>query len=304
MAGASIKKVLVIGGGGNLGPAILKALAGDSTFTVSILARRSGSSTYPAGIRVTTVDDSYPEAQLRSVFKHQDAIICALSLQSIGEQIKFIDCAVEAGVKVFVPAEFGGNKEAAGPMAGEKLPLHDTKDLVLEHLRQAESKGLSWTAVATGPFIDWGLSNGFLGFDIASRQAKIYGTGDEVWTGTTVENIGLAVARLLLKPEYVRNRFIYIYSVRTTQNQVLKALESATSYTWDVQNLTWEEEIPRGRKLLELGNRAGVVPLILSYFFRPGMGADFVNDVAPDNALLGLSTQGIEGIVQGVLSSI
>lgn len=129
---------------------------------MSILARKGGSSSYPAGIRVITVDDSYPEIQLHSAFQDQDAIICALSLQALEQEIKFIDCAVEAGVKVFVPAEFGGNKEALGSKNGEKIPLHDTKDLVLEHLRKAESKGLSWTAVATGPFIDWYSGSPFL----------------------------------------------------------------------------------------------------------------------------------------------
>lgn len=133
---------------------------------------------------------------------------------------------------------------------------------------------------------------------MTSRQARIYGTGDEVWTGTTVDTIGLAVARLLRKPQDVRNRFIYIYSVRTTQNEILSALESITASTWSVQNLKWEEEMPTGRKLLENGNRAGVVPLILSYFFRSGMGADYVNDVKADNALLGLLTQNIEEIVR------
>lgn len=131
----------------------MKALEADSNFSVSILARQSASSTYPPGVEVFRVDDSYPERQLRGAFKGQDAIICALSLQSIVQQIKFIDCAVEARVKAFVPAEFGGNKEAAN--GGEKIPLHDIKDLVLEHLKKAESKGLCWTAVATGPFIDW-----------------------------------------------------------------------------------------------------------------------------------------------------
>lgn len=125
-----------------------------------------------------------------------------------------------------------------------------------------------------------------------------------MWTGTTVDVIGLGVARLLRKPEYVKNRFVYIYSTRTTQNQVLAALESATSCKWDVHKLKWEDEIPAGRKLLKHGNRAGVVPLILSYFFQPGMGADFVNDLTPDNALLGLPTQSIQMIVQEVLSRV
>lgn len=143
-----------------------------------------------------------------------------------------------------------------------------------------------------------GLSNGFLGFDLAAHQAKIYGSGDEAWTGTTVETIGLAVARLLRKSEQVKNRFIYIYSVRTTQNQILKTLESVTSSTWSVRNVKWADEIPAGRKLLQEGNRAGVVPLILSYFFRPGMGADYVNDIEPDNIVLGLPTRSIEDIVR------
>jgi hypothetical protein len=86
--------------------------------------------------------------------------------------------------------------------------------------------------------------------------------------------------------------------VRTTQNEILTALESITASTWSVQNLKWEEEMPAGRKLLESGNRAGVVPLILSYFFRSGMGADYVNDVKADNALLGLPTQKVEEIVR------
>ncbi|KEF51311.1 uncharacterized protein A1O9_12661 [Exophiala aquamarina CBS 119918] len=298
MAEVTIKHVLVIGGGGNLGPEILHALQEDSTFTVSVLTRESSSSTstYSADIRLFKVDDSYPATQLHDAFKGQDAIICALSLQSIDQQFKFIDCAVEAGVKVFVPAEFGGNKGAA--KHGEKMPLHDTKDLVLEHLRKVEEHGLSWTAIATGPFIDWGLANGFLGFDITSQQAKIYGTGNEAWTGTTVKNIGVAVARLLHKPQDVKNRFIYIYSVRTSQNEILATMEAVTGSKWHVQHLEWDEEIPAGRRLLDSGNRAGVVPLILSYFFRNGMGADYVNDVEADNALLDLPTQHLEEIVR------
>lgn len=86
-------------------------------------------------------------------FRGRDAIVCALNLQNVHQQIKFIDAAVQAGVKWFVPAEFGGNKEAA--KHGEKLPLHEAKIDVNKHLVKMESKGLSWTAVATGPFIDW-----------------------------------------------------------------------------------------------------------------------------------------------------
>jgi hypothetical protein len=153
-----------------------------------------------------------------------------------------------------------------------------------------------------------GLENGFLGFDIRNRKAKIYGTGDELWTGTKVSTIGLAVSRLLKRPDeaLVKNRYIYIYSVRTTQNEILSTLKKSTTTTggrahWDVQSVRMEDEIAEGRKLLENGDRRGVVPLILSYFYRPGMGADYTKDVQAANSILGLPTESVEDIVKSVM---
>lgn len=136
-----------------MGPSILKALDADPTFVVSVLARQSSTSSYPSHVTVHRVDDSYPEGEVSKAFKGQDAVICALNLANIAQQLRFIDIAVRTGVKWFIPAEFGGNKE--GARNGEPIPLHETKELVHEHLIKNEQNGLSWTAIATGPFIDW-----------------------------------------------------------------------------------------------------------------------------------------------------
>ncbi|EXJ89938.1 hypothetical protein A1O3_03005 [Capronia epimyces CBS 606.96] len=312
MVSSPIQNVIVIGASGNVGPSIVKALQSDASFSLSILARQSSSASYPSGVPVHRVDDSYPEKEVLNAFRGQDAVVCALSLQILLQQIKFIDLAVEAGVRWFIPAEFGANN--AGHGHGEKIPPHDAKEAVHEHLVRMQSKGLSWTAIATGPFIDWGIANGFLGFDLQARRAKIYDTGDEIWTGTKVSTIGVAVARLLRKPDQVKNQYIHIYSVRTSQNQILAALEAVTAKVteaatttnsqsaWEVERVTMEDEIARGRKMMEDGNRLGAVPLILSYFFRPGMGPDYSRDVEAANALLDLPTERIEDIVGEVVT--
>ena len=147
-----------------------------------------------------------------------------------------------------------------------------------------------------------GIANGFFGFDIKARQAKIYGSGDERWTGTTLSTIGLAVARLLRKPHQVQNKFIYVYSVATSQNEILATLETATGTKWDAHHVKWENEIPAGREKLEKGDRSGAVPLVLSYFYRPGMGADYTNDVEAANTLLELPTHTVTDVVQMALS--
>ena len=120
---------------------------------MSVLSRQSSTSTYPANINVHRIEDSYPDTQLLSAFQGKDAIICALSLQNTLQQIKFIDAAVRAGVKWFIPSEFGANREMIKDE--DILWLSSPKDQVIDCLRKAESQGLSWTALATGPFLDW-----------------------------------------------------------------------------------------------------------------------------------------------------
>ena len=99
------------------------------------------------------VGDSYPEDEVRKAFRGQDVVVCALGLANILQQINLINAAVEAGVRWLIPAEFGANREAE--KREEKMPPHNLKQLVHDHLAKKEAEGLSWTAVATGPFIDW-----------------------------------------------------------------------------------------------------------------------------------------------------
>ena len=88
-------------------------------------------------------------------FRGQDAIVSAISTSNNAKQKEIIDAAVEAGVKRFIPSEFGGN--VRNPAALELLPHHMVigKAEVINYLRDQESRGLSWSAIATGPFFDW-----------------------------------------------------------------------------------------------------------------------------------------------------
>lgn len=117
-----------------------------------------------------------------------------------------------------------------------------------------------------------------------------------------MSTIGIAVARLLRNPQEVQNRFIYVYSVATSQNEILSNLETATGANWDTHHVKWEDEIPAGRKKLEQGDQSGGFPLVLSQFYQSGMGADYTNDVEAANALLELPTETVQEIVRKVLA--
>ena len=65
----------------------------------------------------------------------------------------FIDAAIEAGVKRYMPSEFGLNN-----LIGKATVLGDifaNKAKLLEYLRSKEETGLTWTGLATGSLLDW-----------------------------------------------------------------------------------------------------------------------------------------------------
>ena len=155
-----LTKVLLIGAGGNLGPSILSAFATDSRFMVSILARKSSESSFPSNILVHRVGEDYPEAELLEAFKGQQAIISTIATANSLQQKSIIDTAIKAGVKRFVPSEFGSDTLNEKAMA--ILPQYFAgKKATVDYLKTKEKEGLTWSAFVTGPFFDL-LVNPFL----------------------------------------------------------------------------------------------------------------------------------------------
>jgi hypothetical protein len=94
-----------------------------------------------------------------------DAVLSLVGAEMIDEQVRFIDAALDAGIERFYPSEYGSSSPddeentrkfwaaAFGPAAASKL----TKLGVHERLQKASDEGkISWTAVITGAFFDWG----------------------------------------------------------------------------------------------------------------------------------------------------
>jgi len=88
----------------------VKALDEEPCLTVSVLTTNSSKSTIPSHIKVHKIDDSYPENELLQAFEGQDVVVSTAGFAGILQQMPLIDAAVKAGVRRFLPAEFGGDK--------------------------------------------------------------------------------------------------------------------------------------------------------------------------------------------------
>lgn len=231
----TIEKVVLVGANGKLGPAILKALLFSNNFSVTILSRSSSKSTYPDSVHRQLISDDPTLEELVNALRGQDAIIVSFAGSISDLQIRLAEAAAMAGVKRFIPADFG-SCDSSSERALELMTLYRIKQHVRQNLQHLSSHtNLTWTSLVCGHFFDYGLTSGLLQFDIATRKARIFDGGDIKWSTTTLETIATAVVKVLQKEEETKNRMLYIQSFCITQNEVLRSLERITGQNWEVE---------------------------------------------------------------------
>lgn len=93
--------------------------------------------------------------------------------------------------------------------------------------KQAASNHLTYTVVACGAFLDWGLSTGFAGLSFQVKTASIFGDGTNVVPWTKLEDVGKAIANVLSHQQEMLSRPVYVHPVFMSQNQLFGAAKKA-----------------------------------------------------------------------------
>ncbi|KFY18450.1 hypothetical protein V493_08614 [Pseudogymnoascus sp. VKM F-4281 (FW-2241)] len=295
-----LKNIAIIGASGSIGKIILDGLAESSKFNITVISRKESNAIFPPGVTVVKADLSVDG--LTAAFKGQDAVISAVGAAGLGEQKKFVDAAIRAGVKRFIPSEFSASSQDKAVVG--LLPLFGQKTELVEYLRGKESEGLTWTGIATSCLLDWGLANGFLEFDIANRTATIWDGGDKRFTLTNEKQLGQAIASVLQHLEETKNQYLYIASVETTQNEILAALEEASGEKWTVTKTTTDAQVAEAVKKLTAGDFSGAFALVRSTSFgnTQGLHANYVADETLANGMLGLGLEDVKDVVKRVVN--
>ncbi|KAL8689911.1 MAG: hypothetical protein Q9218_004530 [Villophora microphyllina] len=297
MAG-SLKNVVVIGASGNVGKPAVDALL-KAGFTVTALTRKTSSAKFPSEVKTHEIDDNYPADQLLAAFKGQDVVINLLPPVDVNQHNGIADKAAEAGIKRFIPTEFGS--DTSHPKVVELVPMFGGKAAITDYLKKKESSGMTWTAIVNGAFFDWGLHTKFLGFDLESHTATIYDSGDAKINMTTLSVVGQSIASVLQHPAETANRYIYIQSTSGTQNDILAALEKSTGKKWTIEKTSSTEARKVGGEKLSKGDMSGIVPSITGGIYSGEQGTNYDETRGLDNDLLGLKQVPLEELVDKVV---
>lgn len=280
---SAFKNVAIAGAAGSLGSAVFKQLAA-SDLKVRVLRRLGSKSTYPAGTDVVDVDFESVDS-LKAALEGQDAVVATLASESIAAQQTLIDASVAAGVKRFIPSDFGSNLDNPKTRA---LPVYMQKVKIQEYLvEKSKVTGLSYTVVYNSAFLDWGLQKGFI-LKTSDGKPTIIDGGDLEFSATTLKTIGDAVVALMAHPEETKNRAVYIEDIKVTQNKLLAlAKKVAPEKSWQPQHVKLDDMVAAADARLAQGlfDMQTFAPYLFRAVLDPAYGGNFTKT---DNELLGV----------------
>ncbi|MCJ1432691.1 hypothetical protein MMC27_002048 [Xylographa pallens] len=291
-----IKKVVLVGAGGAVGPAILAELV-SAGFSVTVFTRAGSKTSLPSSVKIAEVDfDS--ESALTSALKGQDAVVSTLGAMAMAAQTNVINAAIAAGVKRFIPSEFGS--DTTNPKA-RALPVYRDKVAAEDFLAKKASEGaITYTLVFNGALFDWGMMIPFI-LNLGGKSAELYDGGDRPFSTSKTTTVGKAIAGILSHYEETKNRPVYIQDAIVTQNKLVALGEKLTGSKFDTKIVKTAEL--ESAAYVELGKESPDPNLWFSFIKRAvwaeGYGGDFKKT---DNALLGLKSMS-ESEIEGLVAS-
>lgn len=222
-----MQKILLAGPTGNLGPHLAKELVAQKKEVYALI--RPESMTNPEKVNplkelgvILVPGDVNDPASLEKACEGKDAVISALGGGQIMQQEALLNAAKKAGVKRFIPSEFGVDPHAAGPGACD---LFDAKATVQ---KMVVDSGINYTMIYANGFMEfWGSGLGQLGNDPMSGEVDYYGDGDMEASMVSLPDLASYTAAILDDPRMV-NKEVRISPNIMTQEELITMWEQVS----------------------------------------------------------------------------
>ncbi|KAL7945377.1 NAD(P)-binding protein [Trichoderma barbatum] len=275
-----IKTVAVLGASGNVGKVAVPALL-SAGFAVTIIARpeSNNTSTYPDGVVIK--QSSYNDLEtLTEALKGQDALVEAFNPAAVEHQGIIVRAALAAGVRRLITPDFSTDTFATHAAEVRIFGLKQKAQKELEELISSPDCILSWTAIVSGAWFDWGIEAGFFWIDKKQRTITRYGSGDQKISMSRLELCGETIVTVLQNPDKYRNRVTYVADYTVSTNELIAMIDEISSgEEWKIVDSSVEEFKKQGIALWDEDTKKGVRPQLYSKAYTMlGLAALFNED--------------------------
>ena len=214
-------------------------------------------------------------------------MISLLSGRVTAYQNTLIDASIAAGVKRFLPSEFG--RDTRNDMSN-KFPIFADKVKTLAYVQQkAEERKIEYTAIVNGLFLDWGLEVGFTANLKENGVTKLYDGGDVPFSATLLSAVGQAIVGVLHKPEQTKNRIPRVQSASVTQKKLLAMAQKLRPEREFKTEIVSTEDIERQSWESVKSGQGDIGAAMFGFLFRAVFGKGYGGQLRDlDNELLGV----------------
>ncbi|KAK3682003.1 hypothetical protein LTR37_020681 [Vermiconidia calcicola] len=293
-----LNNVALVGATGNIGRKVLAALLEQNQHSITAITRATSKALFPPAVTVHRGDLKDP-AFLRSSLAGQDILVSLVAHDALEDEAQFLEVAKQAGVKVFVPSDFGN------PLSDQRftgaIPSMKRK---LEIALRAREAGIIMINVVTSFWIDLMLENDLLEYKFAQRQATLY-TDSLAANVSTTNQVALAIARLLALPystickHFEEESDLHISSFLVSQPDIFGMVLKATrtrEQDWTIFRQRSEDLLSKGEAgiLIDQNDVQAMVDLSLGLTYKYGGPGP----VGKHNALLRLPREDLEVVIK------
>ena len=254
-------RTLIVGATGHLGQEMVKACkkqGHDVHALVRPATRKDAVKMKPledAGARIHEGDLEDYDSLLRAC-RGADSVISAIGGFQIGQEGALVKAVKEAGVRRFIPSDFGLDPVASGPGS---CVLFDAKAAV--H-RVIKDSAVPYTFIHSNAFFTyWAFSLGDLtklGGTLPPAEVNVYGDGDVQSALASVPDIAAVTVRALSDPK-MQNKEVRITANRMSQNELVDL---------------WQRK--SGRKVKKITVPAAEVDKVITSSTSPDQGGTLV----------------------------
>ncbi|KAK7044645.1 NmrA domain-containing protein [Favolaschia claudopus] len=217
----STYKSFAVVGGGMIGLPIVNALAAKNVSVILLSRPGSSAKTVPSGVKVVPTDLQHTDAVAKVLREHNvDVVLSTIATSAVVDDVQttLVDASKLAGVKLFVPSEYGL------PTEGQSEGALRSKAQIAKYLK---SVGIPSTRVYVGMWTD--VIPILLNLE---TKPQIIGKGETKFSITAVADIAGAVAHALTtaSPSELENRELRLEGERVTLNQLAALFKVTPEY--------------------------------------------------------------------------
>ncbi|KAK2130394.1 hypothetical protein NOF04DRAFT_1276442 [Fusarium oxysporum II5] len=213
----------------------------------------------------------------------------------------FIDAAITAQFKRFIPSEFGVNtREARGTKFGQFVaPKIANVDYLIE--LSNEYSWFSWTGIVTGYDAQNMPALSVSDSTLKCKTCQIYYSGNEPFSSTNLAFIGKYVAASLAKPEATASKLLTIACFTITQNEVKRSIEEEIGSELTVANVKTSDLEKIGQQKLANNDPSAFIEYLSQYVFSDSAGQAVTENTAV--TVLGLQEESLRETVRAAIAA-